>query len=174
MFYGKCTIPQANDFYLWWVAGGMGIYYKSYSAMHIIQPGIVPQYLLNVQFLWQMTFIYGGATCGMGISSEKGTNRIENLHTCECRYEYRNHSIGFFPVCQHSGDSANSIFPWRPDSDNERNSISVSVSISISCLSRAIRTAAVFYSCGAIFIFDPFQLTAQLIRWAILSIWSRS
>ena len=54
-------------------ACGMGIYYKSYSVMHIICQRIVPQYVLNVQFCGLMTFIYGGVACGMGISSEKGT-----------------------------------------------------------------------------------------------------
>ena len=52
-------------------ACGMGIYYKIYSAMHIIQPGIVPQYVLNIQFCGQMAFIYGRAACGMGISSDR-------------------------------------------------------------------------------------------------------
>ena len=40
--------------------------------MHTIQPGIVPQYVSNVQFCGLMPFIYGGAARGMGISSEKG------------------------------------------------------------------------------------------------------
>ena len=58
-------------------AGGMGIYYKIHSAMPIIYPGIVPQYVLNKQFFVLMTFIYGGAAGCMGIYSERGTKKTE-------------------------------------------------------------------------------------------------
>ena len=51
-------------------ACGLGIYYKSYSAMYIIKSENELRYVLNVQFCRLMTFIYGGAAVGMEISSD--------------------------------------------------------------------------------------------------------